>query len=372
MFINSNAIPELAQHIEALQVGHDEAVMILFAEDNIPEIPILIERLNAKNIQFFGGLFPGLIYGNEHKTSGCILQKFKCLVPPFCVFELASSKLTGMPHSSAFSNFEHGTAMVLVDGLTPNIYRFLEKLNDLLGGQCDFIGGGAGSISLKQQPCVFSNQGFMEDAALVCIIEKKLHLGVRHGWEQLAGPMVATKTDGNTILELNWQSALGIYNAIVEKDCGQKLNEHNFSSIAQGYPFGIFKEKEDDIVRDPLAIGPMGAIVCIGEVQPNTVLHILKGRPEALLQAAQIAIKDCAGAAGLPIQAESTFVVDCITRALFLGEQFTDELNCVRQSLVITENTQEPYGILSLGEISSYGDGMLELFNKTIVIGSFH
>ena len=28
-------------------------------------------------------------------------------------------------------------------------------------------------------------------------------------------------------------------------------------------------------------------------------------------------------------------------------------------------------GILSLGEISSYGDGYLEFFNKTIVVGAF-
>jgi len=28
-----------------------------------------------------------------------------------------------------------------------------------------------------------------------------------------------------------------------------------------------------------------------------------------------------------------------------------------------------PEGILSLGEISSYGDGYIEFFNKTIVVG---
>lgn len=371
MFIESNAVSTIFSHIESLQPKDHEVILILFAEENIPEIESLIERLNQQKIEFFGGIFPGLIYGNERKTSGCIVKKFKCIVPPFCVTDIATSTLTGLPSVAAFTQ-EQSTAIVLVDGLTPNIYRFLEKLNDLLGGQCNFIGGGAGSISLQPQPCVFSRHGFVADAAIICVLDTKISLGVRHGWEQLAGPMVATRTEGNTIFELNWKNAIEVYNAIVEQDCGIALNEHNFQSIAQGYPFGIFREKEDDIVRDPLAIGANGSIICIGEVQTNTVLHILKGRPAALLEAAQSALQDCSNQTGFPIEAKGTFVVDCITRALFLDEQFKYEMDFIHKNLVINHAAQEPFGILSLGEISSYGDGTLELFNKTVVIGTFH
>ncbi len=47
-------------------------------------------------------------------------------------------------------------------------------------------------------------------------------------------------------------------------------------------------------------------------------------------------------------------------------------MSIIRQNLVITKINQEPFGIFSLGEISSYGKGLLELFNKTIVIGTFY
>jgi len=277
-----------------------------------------------------------------------------------------------MPAPAAIASIEKGTAIVLLDGLAPNIYHFLEKLNDLLGEKCNFIGGGAGSISLEQQPCVFSNQGFDVNAAVVCIVDKQVHLGVRHGWEQLDGPLVATQTDGNTILQLNWESAFKVYSRIVQDDSGIELHKDNFASIAQGYPFGILRDRQDDIVRDPLSVDENGAIICIGEVPPNTVLHVLKGRPEALLDAVRQAVNDCAMQTGLPILAEGTFVVDCITRTLFLDDQFPEELNIIRQNLVITKIDQEPFGILSLGEISSYGKGLLELFNKTIVIGTFY
>lgn len=372
MLIKQSTIAQILHGIEMLRPTEGEVIMVLFSESATPDIPNLIETLNDRNITFFGGIFPGLIFGAHRVKEGCILKKFKALMAPFCVWGITSSSFFGLPHYGSTAHISKGTAIVLLDGLTPNIHRLLEKLNELLGEQCNFIGGGVGSISLKQQPCIFSNQGFMEDASVVCVIDKQVHLGVRHGWEQIASPLVATQTEGNTILQLNWQNATEVYNEIVKKDSGLILNKDNFASIAQGYPFGIFREKEDDIVRDPLAMEENGAIVCIGEVPTNTVLHILKGYPELLLNATRKAMYDCGEKAGFPILAEGTFVVDCITRTLFLNEQFTDEMNIIREGLVVETEEQEPFGVLSLGEISSYGEGLLELFNKTIVVGALY
>jgi hypothetical protein len=369
MLLKPCAVPILVEQIESLQTEAGEVVMLLFAAQEVPDIPVLVAALNAKNIPFFGGIFPGLIYGNQRIEAGCILKKFKCLLPPFTVTGIASAKFSGLPALVSTQQLKQGTGIVLLDGLTNNLYHFLENLNILLGENFSFIGGGAGSIGLRQAPCIFSKAGFLQDAAVVCLIDHKVRLGVRHGWEHLAGPLVATKTNGNTILQLNWLNAIKVYNEIVEKDCGIELEQQNFAEIAQGYPFGILREKEDDIVRDPLMIGPDGSIICIAEVPPNTVLHVLKGRPEALLQATKKAITECSDESGIP---KGTFIVDCITRTLFLNERFSEELNIIRNEMVIKSEEQEPYGILSLGEIASYGEGLLEFFNKTIVIGSFH
>lgn len=372
MLIKSSSVSVIVQQIEALQPKDGDVVMLLIADVGMPDIPALIEALNAKNISFFGGIFPGLLYGKHRIASGCIIKKFKAAMAPFCVSGIGSTQLSGLPEDESTAHIVKGTAIVLLDGLSPNISLFLEKLNDLLGEQCNFIGGGAGYVSFTQHPCVFTSQGFKEDAAVVCVIDKQTHLGVRHGWEQLAGPLVATQIEVNTIIQLNWERAIDVYNNIIEKDCGIVLDKDNFAEIAQAYPFGIFREKEDDIVRHPLGIGENGSIVCIGDVPPNTVLHVLKGNRDTLLKAARKAIRDCGEKAGFPIQAECTFVVDCLTRAIVLEEEFSDELNIIREGLVIDKEEQEPFGVLSLGEISSYGEGLLELFNKTVVIGTIY
>ena len=372
MLLKNASIQDIVQSINTLQFVDGEVVMLLFGEKNTPDILALIDVLNKKSISFFGGIFPGVIYGNNWSREGCILVKIQAAIPPVCISGIASQSLRGLQDIDANTlNFESGTAVVLLDGLTTNIGHLLENLNDTLGGKCRFIGAGAGSMRLQQKPCVFTNHGFKEDAAVVCVMPREIQLGVRHGWEKLAGPLVATATNGNIISQLNWRTAIDVYREIVEADSGKALTKENFISISPGYPFGIFREKEDDIVRDPLAFNEKGEIICIGEVRPNTVLHVLKGHPDSLLTAARKAINDCGASPGRPINAQSTFIVECITRNLFLGEQFAQEIDLIRENLVVQNETQEPYGVMSLGEIASYGDGLLELFNKTIVVGIY-
>ena len=372
MYLEKSTIDSILETIDTLQVKQNEVVLILLSELDLPDMDLLIQQLNDKKVAFFGGVFPGLIIGNQMFSTGCILKKFKAIVMPFCLSGIGQVQVSDFPDYKTPEEFRNGTALVLLDGLAPNIYAFLGKLNELLGGECGFIGGGAGFMSLQPQKCVFCEEGFKQNAAVVCIIEKKVNLGIRHGWEHFAGPMVATQVEDNTIKQLNWRNAIDVYNEIVSVDCGTTLNQDNFGKIAQGYPFGILRENEDDIVRDPIALNGDGSIECIGEVPPNTVLHVLKGRPAALLEATKQAMRDCGSSESQPINASETLIVDCITRALFLENQFIEEMNIIRNSLQISSPDQEPYGVLSLGEISSYGDGMLELFNKTIVVGTFN
>jgi len=41
--------------------GKDEALAIFVGEKSVSEVNLLVSRLNAEGIRFFGGVFPGLI-----------------------------------------------------------------------------------------------------------------------------------------------------------------------------------------------------------------------------------------------------------------------------------------------------------------------
>ena len=87
------------------------------------------------------------------------------------------------------------------------------------------------------------------------------------------------------------------------------------------------------------------------------------------LKAAQAA-KDSTINLNNPDQVHSVIVVDCISRVLFLDKNFHQELTSIRQGIDIPNLL--PEGILSLGEISFYGDELLEFFNKTTVVATLY
>lgn len=343
--------------------------MLLLAEKSATLVENIIQFFNERKLPFFGGLFPGLVYAGERLEHGAVLKKFKAQ-PPFVVRNISTKRLNGLEALQSSGRVaKKNTFVLFVDGLTTNINHFLDVLNNRIGDRVSFLGGGAGSLSLQQQPCVFSNDGFFQDAAVGCFLERETRLGVRHGWEKLAGPFVATATEGNSILQLNWENAFDLYKRAVEQDAGVKIGPDNFFEISRGYAFGMYREDEEDILRDPISVNDEGHLTCLGEIPSNTVLNILKGDPASLISAAGLTVSDCKNGYDDGGLSGDTLIVECISRKIFLEDKFLDELSTIRSLLNINSEEQEPFGILSLGEISSFGEGLLEFFNKTVVVG---
>lgn len=372
MLLENASIKNLARGLSELAYQEGETLMVLLAEHSANDVEGMIQFFNERKVTFFGGLFPGLIHGKDRLEEGCIVKKFQTFTKPILVRGISSGELIGFDAVQKIESEKRLTAFTLVDGLTSNINYFLDSLNNHIGNYVKFLGGGAGSLTLKQQPCLFTNEGFFEDAAIVSVVQKKTRLGVRHGWQKLEGPMIATKAEGNVIQQLNWQNAFDVYKSIVEKDAGIAFTDDNFFDLAKSYPFGMFRENLEDIVRDPITTNEEGHLICVGEVPANTVLYILKGETANLIDAAGQAIIDCKGKENGQFKADDTFIIDCISRTLFLEDDFTKELEAVHNQINIKTEEEVPHGILSLGEISSFGKGLLEFFNKTIVVGTLH
>ncbi len=369
MYIESNINQDLLEKVKVLKPGADEALLIFIGEeDKNIDLPKLISDLNQTGVAFFGGFFPSIIYGRKKSKIGAVITKLPLVEKPLLIKGLENKAIDlSAIDRLAQSSRRKCTAMVLVDGLSVNINGFLTGLYNKLADTVSYIGGGAGSLSLEQKPCLFNNEGLFKDAAIVTLLRTDCKLGVRHGWNKLAGPVVATKTGGNTIYELNWRNAFEVYKKIVEADSSEVFTESNFFAIAKGYPFGMIKDYAESIVRDPLAVGPNGELFCVGAVPENSVLDILKGQPASLIKAAGQAAADSNIANGNQIVCQLIF--DCISRVLFLENCFDEELTVVNDSLAKEGYNGFPLGALTLGEISSYGDGYLEFFNKTIVTG---
>ncbi|SEL66201.1 FIST C domain-containing protein [Aquimarina amphilecti] len=363
MFISSTDPHNVAAKIKEKAAGRK--VILTVPEKTILDIPQLVEELNKLDVQFMGGIFPKIIYQNGLYDEGIVVNFVDRVATLFVTQNLREKDFT-IP-SAPLDREKDYCAFTMIDGLTGNISNYLSELYRVFGTNCLYLGGGAGSLTLEQKPCVFSNEGFFMNAAITIIYETSGSIGVQHGWEKIEGPIIATKTDKNIIQELNWRNALEVYKEIVKSDCGKELNEDNFFDIAKSYPFGIVKDNSECVVRDPIATNDKGELICVGEVFNNTMLDVLKGKEENLLESANKAAQLAVESFPNPT---SAVIIDCISRTLFLEDHFQKELDNV-VSLLKKENDQMFIGgALTLGEISSF-NGYLELFNKTIVIGLF-
>jgi hypothetical protein len=364
MLITSTDCNKIAKDVSNHVEGN--AALIFVAEETVLDINELINTLNENNITFIGGVFPKVIYGSEVYEKGIVVSTIINL-ESLQVVEHISKKSFDIP----IFNFQKGqkySLLTLVDGLTDNISYYLEKLYEVYGMQTNYFGGGAGSTSLQQKECVFCNSGFYKDAAIYAILSIESNIGVNHGWEKISGPFVVTKAKGKTIYEINWKKPFDIYRPVVEAHSGKTFNDENFIEISNGYAFGILKDDSKYIVRDPLKVNENGEIICIGELENNMLVDILYGKKESLIEAAKKASSE---GVSVSINPRNALIIDCISRILLLGDNFEKELLAVKNAIHDKHPDLIIKGALTMGEISSYGDGFLEFYNKTIVVGLF-
>lgn len=367
MFWLNPSVENVVDNLIKSNSSAQEAFMILIAEQNQLDVNLLISTLNKHKITFFGGIFPKVIYDNKSYANGLIAIKLKLKQKPQILRGIDNGEID-IPDSNFDQQSQKDVCHItFVDGLSAHIAKYIAGLYNKLG-EATVLGAGAGFMSFQQKPCIFSNEGIFENVAVLASIENKCSIGYGHGWTDLKGPFIATKTNKNIIEELNWNSAYEVYKNVVEEDSQETLNPNNFSEIAKSYPFGIFKEGEEKIVRDPIAPSADGGLICVGEVPENSVLFLLKGEKVNLVEAAQKATNNALGK--IQAQMDHIFVVDCISRTLFLGEEYQLELDGIKKEIEKQDTVAK--GVLSLGEIVSCYNGYFEFLNKSIVIGALY
>jgi len=345
----------------------NQAVLISIAEHTIINLEELVVVLNKYQIKFIGGFFPKVIHNNAVFDEGVVINTLQKTEKLGLIKNISTKEFT-IPEFE-FNTDKKYTFITYVDGLTSNISNYLNSVYDNYGMQTNYFGGGSGSLSLEQKPCVICNKGVFMDAAVYAIVNMHCSIGVKHGWEKIEGPFIVTSAQGNVIKELNWENPFEVYKRTVEEHAKATFNDHNFFDIAKGYPFGIVKDNSKSIVvRDPLKVNEDNELVCVGELENNMLVNILNGNNNSLINAAKEACEESAFNSGKPNKA---IVINCISRVLFLEGEFSKELEIINTTIQEKHPNISVSGALTLGEISSSGQGFLEFYNKTVVVGLF-
>lgn len=348
---------------EALTERETRSLLILTCDGNDFSAENLDAVLKNIPVPVFGGVFPSLFHGAEHMRMGTIVVSMSRPAELHYIPGMSDPKADyeQLLDDTVGDDLDIQTLLVFVDGLSTRIAAFIDALYAIFGLELNYVGGGAGSLSFKQSPCIITNDGLKQDGGIVAAFPMRSGIGVSHGWETVGGPYKVTESVRNIIKTLDWRPAYEVYKEAVNSHNQVSFKENPFFDIAKAYSFGIAQMKSERVVRDILSVGDDGSLICVAEVPEGEYVDILHGKTDKLIAAAgQAYAKALAAFPAGQVGIELFF--DCISRALFLDDQFPDEI-----SKVYREGTPM-VGACSIGEIANSGDDYLEFYNKTSVV----
>jgi len=363
-YIEPKDIQSLENHLTKFEINSDvKSMLFLMADEEQFSGKSLIPIFQKIKKTILGGVFPELIFKGERKKKGVILLplSFELKAQLFDLSETAEDFTEQLESVHRDSLGISSTLFVFNDALGTNKKLFIESLFNFFGINPTYIGGGAGSLEFNSFPCIITNSGLHANAAVIGWTNKRIALGVAHGWQPVSKILKVTKVNKNQLIGINWRPAFEVYKEIVESHSGLKFTSDNIFEIAKSYPLGIAKIDAEMVVRDPFKVTG-DTIHMVDEILEGEYIKILHGNMVSLLAGASKAKEIAFSKLEDNMDKNAVFCIDCISRVLFMQNDFKKELEAIGQNVDVT-------GVLTIGEIANSEESFLEIYNKTIVIG---
>lgn len=250
--------------------------------------------------------------------------------------------------------------IALPDGITGNCVSVVRGIFNVLGSRIRYSGGGAGDNLKFVETFQFLNNKVYKDAVVGALISSnnKIGVGIRHGWRAIGRPVVVTKSKVNIVNQLEGRPAFDVYHEI----CPEVTRE-NFAEFSMTHPLGIPLLEEEYLIRDPLKVLDDGSIFCVAEVPEKSVVRVMEGTKESILEATKNAAQEAiAGLEGA--EPAAVLVFDCVSLTLILKEDLPKQIKGAIQS-VVGEKTPM-IGFYTFGEVGTIKGGPPQLHNKAV------
>ena len=363
IFDPTGSLENFETHLNTLNT-QEGTVMILACDDNGFEKESMNPLLHGSKQPLLGIIVPSIIYNMKKYDKGTLFIMISDIMDIHIIHDISQKNYESIDEDmeAQIESFSESvkTMFVYIDGLAKNIGTCVNVLFDNYGLDINYIGGGSGSLSFEQKPSLFTNEGLLTDAFVYAYSKCQSSIGVSHGWKSIKGPYQVTKSEGTTIYEIDYKPAFDVYKEVVNKYASEPITQDNFFDIAKSFPFGLNTITDEKIVRDPIVLDGT-SLVCVGSVPEGSYVDILYGESDALIQAARHAAY--ISEEGLDFKQQFTLFIDCISRVLFLEDDFKSEIDAVYHS------DMPLVGALTFGEIANNGRDYLAFYNKTSVVG---
>ncbi len=352
------ALSDLLQ--QAQSKGVKSAIIFSCANNHYP-LKETNQLLQTTSATVCGAVFPQLIFAGKTYDQGVIIiglpQSIVVNTIEHISTDLDNLSLTAPPYKKPDNTM---FLLLFVDGISKGAEYCIDLIYEYFGTCCNIIGAGAGCPELTTTPCIYSNEGILQDSAQVVQIPKKMNSAIQHGWDYLAGSFLVTSATKNRIHELDYQPAYQVYKEALQSSAKIDVEKNSFAKTASLFPLGMEVLDDGIIVRDPINRKD-NDLICVGDIPVFSNIIILKRNKKSLIEATYHSVE--LAKAGIKKNTNGFLLLfDCYSRKAALGKHHETTIAAIDKSDV--NNT--PYiGVLSIGEIMSSKVGSLHLHSKS-------
>ena len=188
----------------------------------------------------------------------------------------------------------------------------------------------------------------------------EITFSINGGWTPFGPERIVTKSEGNTLYELDNLPALDLY----KKYLGEKSNE--LPGAALLYPLNVKTENgHNTIVRSILNINEAeNSMILAGDILENSKVQLMMTNVDNIVNAAEKAAKSALEFRNK--KPELAILVSCIGRKLVLDQRVEEE---VEEVIEVVGDTTTITGLYSYGEIAPFiGENSCQLHNQTMTV----
>ncbi|MBI3990622.1 MAG: FIST C-terminal domain-containing protein, partial [Candidatus Omnitrophica bacterium] len=276
-----------------------------------------------------------------------------------------------------FRDIRRDLSMIFSDGLMDEGSNFIYGLQERLGKSFPLVGASASDNMRFLRTYLYFNQEVLSDSAVGILWGGKLNfgLGIKHGWKPLGKPRTITRSEGNTVYEIDDKSAVRIYEEYLGRDLAELQKEIRRISIL--YPIGMYLAGEQEyLLRNILSIENNGSLRLQGNAIEGNTVRLMIGTKESCLNATHQALDEAKKILLAPTldvargeTKTSVFVFDSVSRYMLLRREAGQELEIIKEGF---SKDTPIIGLYTYGEQAplkaiSY-QGQAYFHNQTIAI----
>lgn len=224
----------------------------------------------------------------------------------------------------------HAGVLLFSDGLSGDPQELVRGIYRVTGAAVPLVGAAAADDRTVRQTFVFRDDEVLADSAVGVWISspRPVVVGSAHGWTPVGEAVLVSRARGRELADLGGRPAGRVYEELLGSDAC-RLGDERFSKVALLHPLGLVQPDGSVAVRSLLAADPDAGLVSFAPVPEASVVHVMSGTPEGLLDAAVAVVQETLGRVREPCL---MLAFSCVARYDALGTAVADEAKTVQHA----------------------------------------